>query len=332
MAGKPVTSPLLSVKDLMVGVQAHDGSAPILRGVSLDVDQGEIVGIVGESGAGKSVFGTSVMGLLDAPTKVTHGEVRLDGIDLRALNEAGLRQVRGKHLAMVFQDPMTTLSPTHRVGTLLIDIIRAHAEVSRTEARKMAAAALKEVGIPSALERLDAHPHQLSGGMRQRVCIAAALLHNPQLVIADEPTTALDVTTQAQILSLVRQRREHSGTGFIWITHDLGVVAELADRVAVMYAGLVVEQGTTRSLLNSPRHPYTRALLGSIPARNRGQARLPQVAGIAPRPGQVGMGCAFAPRCSRVMAACHEVAPELLGTVGGAAVRCMNPLPTDGAQ
>jgi peptide/nickel transport system ATP-binding protein len=319
------TPPLLEVRELITGVSTKALRTPILRGVSLAVARGEVLGLVGESGAGKSMFGISVMRLLEPPAAVFGGQVRVDGTDLLPLPDDAMRRLRGHRLSMVFQDPMTTLSPTHRVGVLMRDAIRAHRDVSAREAAQLSIAALQAVGIPSPQERLAAYPHQLSGGMRQRVCIAAAWLHDPQLVIADEPTTALDVTTQAQILRQVRHRRDTFGTGFVWITHDLGVVAQIADRIAVMYAGQVIEQASARELLARPRHPYTRALLDSIPSRNRGRARLPQVSGFAPRPSDVPAGCAFAARCARATTACAE-APPLHATGETGFVRCVRPL------
>jgi peptide/nickel transport system ATP-binding protein len=317
--------PLLEIAGLATHFGSGEGAVRAVDGVDLVVGRGEIVGLVGESGSGKTMLGLSILGLIDPPGRIVAGRVLFDGRDLATCGAASLRQIRGNRISMIFQDPLTTLSPTHRIGMFMADVLCAHRPMKSAEARARCRDALGRLGIPSPEERLDAYPHQLSGGMRQRVCIAAAMLNEPDLVIADEPTTALDVTTQAQILEEVRGLRERTGTSFIWITHDLAVVSELADRVAVMYAGQIVETGEVDAVLAAPLHPYTRGLLDSVPSRNRGARRLPQIPGIAPRPGVAIQGCRFRPRCGRADAACAAM-PELRPLEPGRAARCVHPL------
>jgi len=268
------------------------------------------------------------MGLVDPPGRIVAGDLHLEGRDLRVMSEEDLRQLRGNRVAMIFQDPMMTLNPVLRIDAQMIEAILAHRNVGRAAAREESRAALAKVGIPSPDERLDAYPHQFSGGMRQRVAIAIALLNNPVLIIADEPTTALDVTIQGQILFEMQKLTRETGAAMIWITHDLSVIAGLADRVCVMYAGRIVEQGTVFDVLSQPRHPYTRGLLDSVPSMSVRGARLAQIPGMAPSPLAVPAGCAFRDRCGYATDACRTM-PEMLpigDTSGGQTVRCFHPL------
>ncbi|GGH13535.1 ABC transporter ATP-binding protein [Alsobacter metallidurans] len=323
-------SPVLEVRDLAVSFGTREGAVRAVDGVSLTVKRGEVLGLVGESGSGKSVTGLSIMGLIDAPGRITAGSIKFEGRELVGLPEKELRTLRGRRIAMIFQDPMTTLNPVLRVDTQMIEAIRAHEAVSEKAARDRAARALARVGIPSPEERLQSYPHQFSGGMRQRVAIAIALLHGPALLVADEPTTALDVTIQAQILAEVQQLCAETGTALVWVTHDLAVVAGLADRIAVMYAGRIVEDGPVDGVLDSPRHPYTAGLIGSVPSRNRRGSPLAQIPGMTPSLANLPPGCAFAPRCPRADAACRIEAPPLLAETGGRAFRCIHPLTAEG--
>ncbi len=320
-----MSAPLLEVRHLVTRFHTRAGVLPVVDGVSFTLQRGRVLGLVGESGSGKSVTGFSIMGLVDAPGRVEGGEVLLDGQDVLAMTEAQRRDLRGRRMAMIFQDPMATLNPVLRVDTQMIEAVRAHAPVSQAEAREQAVRTLALMGIPSPEQRLLAYPHQLSGGMRQRVAIAIAMLHRPDLIIADEPTTALDVTIQAQILSEVQKLvREHQ-TSLIWISHDLSVVAGLADDIAVMYAGRIVEQGTVDQVLDHPQHPYTQGLIGSLPSANRRGQRLRQIPGMAPQLLDMPAGCAFAARCDRASAACGQ-RPDLLPVDAGAhQVRCFHP-------
>jgi peptide/nickel transport system ATP-binding protein len=285
----------------VVGLRTHfftkAGVVKAVDDVSFEVARGEVLGLVGESGSGKSMTGYSIMGLIDAPGRIVDGSVVLDGRDLRALSAEGLRQLRGNRIAMIFQDPMMTLNPVLRIDAQMVETILAHEDVTRGSALERARAALVKVGIPSPDERLVAYPHQFSGGMRQRVVIAIALLNNPDLIIADEPTTALDVTIQGQILYEMQKLTRETGAAMIWITHDLSVVAGLADRVCVMYAGRIVEQGTVFDVLSHPRHPYTRGLLDSVPSMRSRGVRLAQIPGMAPSALDLPPGCAFRGRC-----------------------------------
>ncbi len=320
-----MSAPLLEVRHLVTRFHTRAGVLPVVDGVSFTLQRGRVLGLVGESGSGKSVTGFSIMGLVDAPGRVEGGEVLFDGQDVLAMTEPQRRDLRGRRMAMIFQDPMATLNPVLRVDTQMIEAVRAHAPVSQAEAREQAVRTLALMGIPSPEQRLLAYPHQLSGGMRQRVAIAIAMLHRPDLIIADEPTTALDVTIQAQILSEVQKLvREHQ-TSLIWISHDLSVVAGLADDIAVMYAGRIVEQGTVDQVLDHPQHPYTQGLIGSLPSANRRGQRLRQIPGMAPQLLDMPAGCAFAARCDRASAACGQ-RPDLLPLDAGAhQVRCFHP-------
>ncbi|BAP41601.1 oligopeptide ABC superfamily ATP binding cassette transporter, ABC protein [Pseudomonas sp. StFLB209] len=313
----------LEVRGLSAAFQTRDGLLPAVRDLSLTLAPGRILGLVGESGSGKSVTGFSILGLLDKPGRITAGEILFQGRDLRRLKPRELRELQGDRLAMIFQDPMMTLNPVLRVDTQMIEAVRAHRRVSQAEARTLASNTLASMGIASPDERLRAYPHQLSGGMRQRVAIAIALLHRPDLIIADEPTTALDVTIQAQILAEVQKLVREQGTSLLWITHDLSVVAGLADELAVMYAGRIVEQGPVDALLDNPQHPYTQGLIDSLPSRNKRGERLRQIPGMAPSLGNLPNGCAFAPRCPRASDACVVEPP--LQLLEGRSVRCFHP-------
>jgi len=314
---------VLAVDNLRTHFFTRDGVAKAVDGVSFTIAQGEVLGLVGESGSGKTVTGFSLLGLVDPPGRIVEGSIRLDGEELVGAPEEKLRGLRGRRIAMIFQDPMMTLNPVLRIDTQMIEAITAHEKVSRRAARARAAEALRAVGIASAQERLSAYPHQFSGGMRQRVAIAIALLHRPRLLIADEPTTALDVTIQSQILAEVQSLCAQSGTALIWITHDLAVVAGLADRIAVMYAGRIVEQGPVDALFARPLHPYTRGLIGSVPSRTHRGVPLAQIPGMPPSLAHLPPGCAFAPRCARADAAC--AAEPAMVEHGRGAARCWHP-------
>ncbi|MFN3448316.1 MAG: ABC transporter ATP-binding protein [Roseococcus sp.] len=315
--------PLLRVENLRTVFRTSGGEVAAVDGVSLEVPRGRTLGIVGESGCGKSVLSLSIMRLLSHPGRIAGGRVLLEGRDLAALSAAEMRAVRGRDIAMIFQEPMTSLNPVHRVGFQIAEAIRAHEpRASAAELRERGIEALKRVRIPSPERRFDEYPHQLSGGMRQRVMIAMALACSPRLLIADEPTTALDVTVQAQILDLLRDLQAETGMAIILITHDLGVVAEMADEVAVMYAGRVVERAPAPALFEDPQHPYTLGLLGSIPRLDEERERLLAIAGAVPPPFALPKGCRFHPRCPFAEAACRTEAPALREVVPGHAVAC----------
>mgnify|MGYP001823452454 FL=1 len=316
---------LLNIENLKTHFFTKAGVVKSVDGVSFELDRGEILGIVGESGSGKSVTGFSIMGLVDAPGRIVEGSIRFDGQDLVGMKEPIMRDLRGRRIAMIFQDPMMTLNPVLRVDTQMIEALRAHGPWSDEDARQRCRDVLGQVGIPSPEERLKSYPHQFSGGMRQRVAIAIALLHQPDLIIADEPTTALDVTIQAQILFEIQKLVAENNTAMVWVTHDLAVVAGLADRVAVMYAGRIVEMGTTDQVVNRPMHHYTSGLIGSSPSRNARGTRLTQIRGMAPLPMDLPKGCAFHPRCDNVSKAC-AVAPEATMPEPDHLVRCHHPL------
>lgn len=316
--------PTLQVSELQTVFETRAGVLKAVNGVSLSLGRGEILGIVGESGSGKSVTGFSIMGLVDHPGRVVGGSIQFNGQELVGRSEQSLRSLRGNRIAMIFQDPMMTLNPVLRIDTQMIETVLAHQSVSKAEAREKALGALIQVGIPSPAARLTNYPHQLSGGMRQRVAIAIALLNDPDLIIADEPTTALDVTIQAQILYEVQQLCERTGTSLIWITHDLAVVAGLANRIAVMYAGKVVESGTTDEVIDSPQHPYTVGLLGSVPSANPRGQRLAQIPGMTPSLVNQPPGCPFKARCSSAQSQCDTM-PEQTEIGPGRTVRCHFP-------
>ena len=314
----------LEVRGLSTSFHTRDGILPAVREVSLRLQPGRILGLVGESGSGKSVTGFSIMGLVDAPGRISAGEILFQGRDLTRLSARELRHLQGNRIAMIFQDPMMTLNPVLRIDTQMIEAVQAHNPMNRRQARQHASDTLAAMGIASPEERLRAYPHQLSGGMRQRVAIAIALLHRPDLIIADEPTTALDVTIQAQILGEVQKLVREQGTALIWITHDLSVVAGLADEVAVMYAGRIVEQASVDAVLDRPLHPYTQGLIDSLPSRNQRGQRLRQIPGMAPDLLSMPAGCAFAERCSRASSAC-AVQPPAVEIEPGRSLRCFHP-------
>ena len=302
---------LLEVSDLKTYFRTDDGVVRAVDGVSFSVDKGQTLGIVGESGSGKSVTCLTIMGLNPKRTAMSTGSAVWKGEDLLTASPKRLREIRGNEIAMIFQDPMTSLNPVHRIGVQLGEAMRLHEDVSKRTARNRSVELLKAVGIPRAERRIDDYPHQFSGGMRQRVMIAMALINNPDLLIADEPTTALDVTTQAQILTLIEKLQEEFGSAVIMITHDLGVVAEIADDVVVMYAAEVAEKGTVEQIFKKPHHPYTWGLMGSLPRLDADVERLVQIQGQPPSMLRPPAGCRFHPRCPYVMPICKEVDPEL---------------------
>ena len=315
---------LLRIEGLHTEFATRAGVVRAVDGIDLRLNRGEILGLVGESGSGKSVTGFSIIGLIDEPGRISAGRIVFDGRDLVAAGEPALARLRGSRIAMIFQDPMMTLNPVLRIDTQMIEAIRAHADVSRDAAWRRARDALGLVGIPSPEERLRAYPHQFSGGMRQRVVIAIAMLHAPDLIIADEPTTALDVTIQAQILHEMQRLRREREMALIWITHDLSVVAGLADRVAVMYAGRIVEQGSVDEVLDAPEHPYTEGLIGSIPSHHAAGGELAQIPGMMPSLIDIGPGCRFRDRCPRATHRCGED-PVPRALAGGRTVSCHHP-------
>jgi peptide/nickel transport system ATP-binding protein len=298
----------LQVRNLRTHFFTKEGVARAVDGVDFDVSPGEILGLVGESGSGKTVTGFSILGLIDPPGRIVEGSsIRFAGEELTKARPERLRAIRGAEIAMIFQDPMMTLNPVLRVDTQMIETVRAHLKVGEAEARRRARAALVQVGIASPDERLRAYPHQFSGGMRQRVAIAIALLHKPKLIVADEPTTALDVTIQGQILFEMQRLCRESNTALIWITHDLAVVAGLADRIAVMYAGRIVEMGRTADIIERPMHPYTKGLIGSVPSQNTRGHPLAQIPGMTPSLLKLPTGCAFKARCPIAIDKCSEM-------------------------
>ena len=319
------SAPLLQIEGLRTHFFTKAGVVKAVDDVSLTLERGRILGIVGESGSGKSMLAYSIMGLVDAPGRIVSGRIALNGIDLAGLDEPSWRRLRGARVAMVFQDPMMTLNPVLRIDTQMVEAVRAHHAISHESALERAREALSRVGIASPDERLRNYPHQFSGGMRQRVAIAIALINRPDLVIADEPTTALDVTIQGQILSEMQALCRDAGTGLIWITHDLSVIAGLADEVCVMYAGRVVEAGPVDDVLDGPRHPYTRGLLDSVPSRNVPGKPLSQIRGAMPSLLALAPGCAFRERCARSLDACRAM--PVLAATGSRSLRCVNPLP-----
>ncbi|HEY6877048.1 MAG TPA: ABC transporter ATP-binding protein [Polyangiales bacterium] len=322
-----MSEPLLSVDGLRVSFRTDEGTVRALDGVSFSVPRGKTIGLVGESGSGKSVTSLAIMGLLPRPPAlVDGGSIRFAGQELTKLSERALREVRGRHIGMIFQEPMTSLNPVFTVGFQLMEAVTAHRKMSRADARARAIALLERVGIPAAKDRIDAYPHQLSGGMRQRVMIAIALAGEPELLIADEPTTALDVTIQAQILDLLAGLQRDLGMSVLLITHDLGVVAEHVHDVVVMYAGKIVEHAPTAALLASPLHPYTRGLLESVPsyAANRGRARLPTIPGTVPDLAKLPVGCRFADRCPRVQDDCRAEQPPLIAFEAQRSAACIH--------
>ena len=304
--------PVLSIRNLSVEIPTRAGVVKPVDGVSYDIARGEILGVVGESGAGKSMAGNAVIGLLNPPAHISAGEIWLNGTRIDPLQGEAMRRLRGKEIGMIFQDPLTSLNPLLTIGDQLAETMLTHLPISQKEAERRAVAALEEVGIPGAAERIDSYPHEFSGGMRQRVVIALALCAEPSLVIADEPTTALDVSVQAQIIALLKRLCRDRGTAVMLITHDMGVIAEAADRVAVMYAGRLAELGPVREVLTAPEHPYTHGLMASTPLASMGQRRLHQIPGSMPRLTMMPEGCAFHPRCPRAQDKCrHDPGPSM---------------------
>ena len=318
-----MTDPVLSIRDLSVEIPTRAGIVKPVDQVSYDIARGEILGVVGESGAGKSMAGNAVIGLLSPPAHVSGGEIWLNGRRIDQFKGEAMRRLRGKEIGMVFQDPLTSLNPLLTIGDQLAETMLTHLDISKSEADRRAVAALDEVGIPGAKERIGSYPHEFSGGMRQRVVIALALCAEPSLVIADEPTTALDVSVQAQIIALLKRLCRERGTAVMLITHDMGVIAEAADRVAVMYAGRLAELGPVRDVLTRPQHPYTAGLMASTPLAAAGRSRLHQIPGSMPRLTAMPDGCAFHPRCPRAEDRCRA-APRPVISEGRAA--CWFPL------
>ena len=312
---------LLQVKNLVVEFPNRRGTLRAIDDISFDIAPGEILGVVGESGAGKSLTGASIIGLLEPPGRVASGQILLEGERIDNLPYEQMRKVRGRRVGAIFQDPLTSLNPLYSVGRQLIETITTHLPVSQAEARQRAIDLLKDTGIPAAEQRIDHYPHQFSGGMRQRVVIALALAAEPQLIVADEPTTALDVSIQAQIITLLKNICKSRGAAVMLITHDMGVIAETADRMVVMYAGRIAEVGKVRDVIHAPRHPYTVGLMGSIPSIHQHVERLVQIDGTMPRLNAIPQGCAFNPRCVKVMNRCKIERPELQ-TLGSSQVAC----------
>jgi peptide/nickel transport system ATP-binding protein len=306
-----MTTPLLDVRHLQVEFHSRHGALRALDDVSFQIAAGEVLGVVGESGAGKSLTGAAIIGLLEPPGRVTAGEIHFEGRRIDNLPEAEMRKLRGRHIGAVFQDPLTSLNPLYTVGRQLEETILTHLEMTSQQARQRAVELLAQTGIPAPEQRLDQYPHQFSGGMRQRVVIALALAANPKLIVADEPTTALDVSIQAQIIALLKRVCKDNGAAVMLVTHDMGVIAETCDRVAVMYAGRIVEEGPVRDVIHHPAHPYTRGLMGSIPAMDEDRERLMQIEGAMPRLTAIPSGCAFHPRCPQVQARCLQARPEM---------------------
>jgi peptide/nickel transport system ATP-binding protein len=326
-----LTSPLLEVRHLRVEFPTRRGTLVALDDVSFEIAPGEVLGVVGESGAGKSLTGSAIIGLLPPPGRIAAGEIRLEGQRIDQLPPEAMRRVRGRRIGAVFQDPLTSLNPLYTVGRQLVETIRAHQPLSERQARERAIALLRDTGIPAPEARIDQYPHQFSGGMRQRVVIALALAAEPRLVIADEPTTALDVSVQAQIITLLKRVCREHGAAVLLITHDMGVIAETCDRVAVMYAGRVVELGPVREVIHRCAHPYTRGLMGAIPAMDEDRERLLQIDGAMPRLDAIPAGCAFNPRCPQVFERCRRERPELRPAVATEAACWLHQLEGGGA-
>jgi peptide/nickel transport system ATP-binding protein len=307
-----VSTPLLEVRHLRVEFPTRRGTLVALDDISFDIAPGEILGVVGESGAGKSLTGAAIIGLLEPPGRIAGGEIRLEGRRIDNLPHEQMRSIRGRRIGAIFQDPLTSLNPLYTVGRQLIETIETHLQVSAAEARARAIALLRETGIPAAEARINQYPHQFSGGMRQRVVIALALAAEPKLIVADEPTTALDVSIQAQIISLLKRLTRDHGAAVMLVTHDMGVIAEASDRVAVMYAGRIVEVGPVQQVIHEPAHPYTVGLMGSIPSMDGSRERLLQIDGAMPRLNAIPAGCAFNPRCPNAFERCRHERPDLL--------------------
>jgi peptide/nickel transport system ATP-binding protein len=313
---------ILEVKNLCTSFFTEEGEVKAVNGVSFSVPSGRTLGIVGESGSGKSITSLSILRLIQSPGKIKSGEILFDGKDLLQLSEKDMRKIRGNEISMIFQEPMTSLNPVFTIGEQISEVYQIHRNLSKREAKEKSIEMLKLVGIPSPEKRIDQYPHELSGGMRQRVMIAMALACNPKLLIADEPTTALDVTIQAQILRLIKELQEKLHMSVIFITHDLGVVAETCDYVAVMYCGKVVEFADVKTLFKNPQHPYTVGLLNSLPRHDIDQEELIAIKGNVPSPFEMPNGCAFAPRCPHASAICHTKEPELVAHLENNEIRC----------
>jgi peptide/nickel transport system ATP-binding protein len=305
-----MTVPVLSVRNLQVEFASRRGTLRAIDDVSFDIARGEVLGVVGESGAGKSVTGLAAIGLIDPPGRISGGEILLSGMRIDNLSPEEMRRIRGKRIGMIFQDPLTSLNPLYRVGEQIIETIRTHTNLSEQAARKRAIDLLAEVGISAPEKRIDAYPHEFSGGMRQRVVIALAICAEPELIIADEPTTALDVSVQAQIISLIKRLGRDHGTAVMLVTHDMGVIAETSDRVAVMYSGRIAEIGPVGDVVRNPLHPYAKGLMGAIPTLAGEDKRLVQIPGSMPRLSAIPPGCSFNPRCGFVFDRCRVERPE----------------------
>jgi len=316
-----MTAAVLSVRNLKVEFATRQGTLRAIDGISFDIARGEVLGVVGESGAGKSITGLAVIGLIDPPGRIAGGEIHLSGFRIDDLAPEEMRRVRGKRIGMIFQDPLTSLNPLYRIGDQLVETITTHLDLSPSAARKRAIDLLAEVGIPAPDKRIDAYPHEFSGGMRQRVVIALAICADPELIIADEPTTALDVSVQAQIIALIKRLGRDHGTSVMLVTHDMGVIAETSDRVAVMYAGRIAEIGPVRAVVQNPLHPYARGLMGAIPTLAGDAARLVQIPGSMPRLSAIPPGCSFNPRCALAFDRCRIDRPEAIQR-GAQAVAC----------
>ncbi|WP_428483663.1 ABC transporter ATP-binding protein [Rhodopila sp.] len=311
-----MTRTLLQAENLRVELSGRRGTLRAIDDISFTIEPGEVLGVVGESGAGKSLTGAAIIGLLEPPMRMTGGQIRLAGKRIDNLPNEAMRRIRGKEISTIFQDPLTSLNPLYAIGRQLVETIRTHLDLSAGAARDRALSLVHEVGIAGAGERFDHYPHQFSGGMRQRIVIALAIAANPRLIIADEPTTALDVSIQAQIIALLKRLSRDHGTAIMLITHDMGIIAETAHRVAVMYAGRIVEIGAVRQIVTNPRHPYTRGLMGSIPRIGGARHRLRQIEGSMPRLNAIPPGCPFSPRCPEAFDACRRGRPDLLPANG----------------
>jgi peptide/nickel transport system ATP-binding protein len=316
-----MSEPVLSVRNLRVEFATRHQVLHAIDGVSFDIAKGEVLGVVGESGAGKSVTGLAVIGLIDRPGRIAGGEIYLSGLRIDNLPPEEMRRIRGKRIGMIFQDPLTSLNPLYRIGDQLIETIRTHTNLSEHAARKRAIDLLAEVGIPAPEKRIDAYPHEFSGGMRQRVVIALAICAEPELIIADEPTTALDVSVQAQIIALIKRLGRDHGTAVMLVTHDMGVIAETSDRVAVMYSGRIAEIGPVHDVVQNPLHPYAKGLMGAIPTLASDAPRLVQIPGTMPRLSAIPQGCPFNPRCTFAFDRCRVERPEPI-THGTQSVAC----------
>ena len=313
---------ILEVKNLCTSFFTEEGEVKAVNGVSFSVPSGRTLGIVGESGSGKSITSLSILRLIQSPGKIKSGKILFDGKDLLQLSEKDMRKIRGNEISMIFQEPMTSLNPVFTIGEQISEVYQIHRNLSKREAKEKSIEMLKLVGIPSPEKRIDQYPHELSGGMRQRVMIAMALACNPKLLIADEPTTALDVTIQKQILNLMKKLNRETGTAIALITHDLGVVAQMCERIIVMYAGRIVEEGSVKDIFNNPGHPYTQGLIASVPDMRKEKGRLYSIPGNVPKPGSIRQGCLFAPRCEYVMERCLVEHPSLIQIDEKHRVRC----------